>query len=112
MRGGHSDLPREAQLNCQMDYLAKTAIYETLAPQEIPRRRFPLKPICVFLGKNKLTSDKGERLHFWVHKQLARSRFRKADILFAHQFDKVDWDLFTPPYAGYPKCSKFGHAKK
>jgi hypothetical protein len=88
----YGNLPREAQLNCQMDYLAKTVICEAHAPQEIHTRRLPLEPICVFLGRNKLTSNKGERLRFWVHKQLARSRFREADILFAHQFDKVDWE--------------------
>jgi hypothetical protein len=67
----YGDLLREAQLNCQMDYLAKMVIYEAHAPQEIPTRQFPLEPICVFLGRNKLTSDKGERLRFWVHKQHA-----------------------------------------
>jgi hypothetical protein len=90
--GAYGNLQREAQLNCQMDYLAKTAIYEAHAPQEIPMRWFPLKLMCVFLGRNKLTSNKGERRRFWVHKQLARSRFREVDILFAHQFDKLDWE--------------------
>ncbi len=89
----YGDLTRDAQLNCQMDYLAKRAIYEAQAPQEAPARRFPLEPICVFLGRSKLTSDKGERLQFWVHKQLAWSWFHNTSILFADQFDKVDWDM-------------------
>jgi hypothetical protein len=58
----YGDITRDAQLNCQMDYLAKRAIYEAQAPQEAPARQFPLKPICLFLGRSKLTSDKGERL--------------------------------------------------
>jgi hypothetical protein len=41
----YSNLPREAQLNCQMDYLARMAIYEAHSPQEIPTRRFPLELI-------------------------------------------------------------------
>ncbi len=57
-------LTKDAQLNCQMDYLAKKAIYETHAHKEAHMRRFPLEPICVFLGRSKLTSDKGERLQF------------------------------------------------
>jgi hypothetical protein len=70
--GNHyGTLSRDAQLNCQMDYLAKRAIYEARDPQEAPTRRFPLEPICVFLGRNKLTSDNGDSLHFWVQKQLA-----------------------------------------
>ncbi len=108
----YSNLPREAQLNCQMDYLAKMAIYETLAPQEIPTRWFPLEPICVFLGKNKLTSNKGERLGFWVHKQLARSRFRKADILFAHQFDKVDWESVHTALCRVPRMFQIWACKQ
>jgi hypothetical protein len=86
-------LTRDAQLNCRMDYLAKKAIYETHAHEEAHARRFPLEPICVFLGRSKLTSDKGERLQFWVHKQLAWSRFHDANILFADQFDRVDWEM-------------------
>ena len=38
----YGDLPRDTQLNCQMDYLARTAIYEAHAPQDAPTRRFPL----------------------------------------------------------------------
>jgi hypothetical protein len=108
----YGDLPREAQLNCQMDYLAKTEIYEAHAPQEIPTRRFPLEPICVFLGRNKLTSDKGEHLRFWVHKQLASSRFREADILFAHQFDKVDWESVHTALRWVPRMFRIWACKQ
>jgi hypothetical protein len=45
-----------------MDYLAKKAIHEAPPTEDAAVQRFPLEPLCVFLGKNKLTSDKGERL--------------------------------------------------
>jgi hypothetical protein len=51
-----------------MDYHAKKAIWESTPDPETPTRRFSLEPICVFLGKNKLTSDKGEKLKFWVQR--------------------------------------------
>ena len=86
-------LTRSAQLNCQMDYHAKKAIWESDLNPDGPTRRFPLEPICVFLGRNKLTSDKGDALRFWVQKQLARSRFHTADILYGQQFDSVDWEM-------------------
>jgi hypothetical protein len=89
----YGDLSREAQLNCQIDYLAKKTIHEAPPIQDAPMQHFPLEPLCVFLGKNKLTSDKGERLKFWVHKQLAWTRFHKGNVLHSHQFDKVDWDV-------------------
>jgi hypothetical protein len=60
----YGDLTRDAQLNCQMDYLAKRAIYEAQAPQEAPARRFPLEPICVFLGRSKLPPIKGRDYDF------------------------------------------------
>ena len=58
----YSDLPREAQLNFQMDYHAKTAIYEYPLTLQDRTRRLPLEPLCVMLGPNKITSDKGDRL--------------------------------------------------
>ena len=60
----YSDLPREAQLNCQMDYHAKTAIYEYPLTLQDRTRRLPLEPLYVMLGPNKITSDKGDRLQF------------------------------------------------
>jgi hypothetical protein len=90
---GYESLTQSAQLNCQMDYHAKQAIWESELNPDSPTRRFPLEPICVFLGKNKLTSDKGDALRFWVQKQLARSRFHTAGILYGQQFDSVDWEM-------------------
>jgi hypothetical protein len=58
----YGDLLQDAQINCQIDYLAKMAIYEAQAPQDALTRQFPLKLSCIFLGRNKLTSDKGDRL--------------------------------------------------
>jgi hypothetical protein len=89
----YGDLSCEAQLNCPMDYLAKKAIHEAPPTQDAATQSFPLEPLCVFLDKNKLTSDKRERLKFWVRKQLARTRFHKGNVLHSHKFDKVDWDM-------------------
>ncbi len=68
---GYESLTRSAQLNCQMDYCAKKAIWDTEHNPEAPTRCFPLEPLCVLLGRNKLTSDKGEKLRFWVQMQIA-----------------------------------------
>jgi hypothetical protein len=83
----YGDLLCEAQLNCQMDYLAKKAIHEAPPTHDAAMQHFPFEPLGVFLGKNKLTSDKGERQKFWVHKQLTL-------------------------YTGFPGCSKSGRASK
>jgi hypothetical protein len=47
----YGSLTRHAQLNCQMDYHAKKAIWEPFPDPEAPTKRFPLKPICIYLGK-------------------------------------------------------------
>ena len=56
---GYESLTCSAQLNCQMDYHAKKDIWDTDHNSNAPPKRFPLEPLCVFLGRNKLTSDKG-----------------------------------------------------
>jgi hypothetical protein len=66
-----------------MDYHAKKDVCDTVYNPNTPTKHFPLEPICVFLGKNKLTSDKGDKLQFWVQKQLAQAWFHEADILYA-----------------------------
>jgi hypothetical protein len=68
---GYESLTHSAQLNCQMDYYAKKAIWDKEHNLEAPTRCFPLELLCIFLGRNKLTLDKGEKLRFWVQMQIA-----------------------------------------
>ncbi len=89
----YGSLRRHAQLNCPMDYHAKKAIWETIPDPEAPTKQFPLEPICIYLGKNKLTSDKGDRLKFWVQQQQARSFYHNTDIIYGLQFDTIDWEM-------------------
>jgi hypothetical protein len=49
----YGSLMSHAQLNCQMYYHAKKAIWETIPDPEAPTKQFPLKLIDVYLGKNK-----------------------------------------------------------
>jgi hypothetical protein len=86
----YGDLSQPAQLNCQMDYHAKKAIWEAGLVNEEITQRFPLKPVWVILGKNKLISDKGDALRFWVNRKLAKECFYERNILYAQAFDKVD----------------------
>jgi hypothetical protein len=89
----YGSLTCHAKLNCQLYYHAKKAIWEATPDPKAPTWQFPLEPICVFLGKNKLTSDKGESLKFWVKRQQARAYFYDADIMYGAQFDTVDWEM-------------------
>ena len=86
-------LSRPPLLNCAMDSLAKRAIWE-LQTMELPvQQAFPLKQICVFAGQMKLTADTDTYLPFWAHRQLAKVTFHSLGILFAQEFDYVDWEM-------------------
>jgi hypothetical protein len=86
-------LSQESQLNCAMDYKAKTAIL-SLNAMSLPRQqRFPLEPICIFVGNNKLTANMHDHLRYWAHLKLARSTYHSLGILDSGQFDLVDWEM-------------------
>jgi hypothetical protein len=89
----YGDLSQLAQLNYQMDYHAKKAIWEAGPVDEEITQQFPFEPVYIFLGKNKLTSDKGDALRFWVNRKLAKECFYKCNILYVQAFDKVDWEI-------------------
>ena len=80
-----------AQLNCRMDAKAKQAILD-LDKDNLPRQEnFPLEPVAVYAGEEKLTSSTSAHLHFWTYRETARSAFHELGVLFANQFDEVDW---------------------
>ena len=84
-------LSREAQLNCACDFGAKRVLL-THNPDDLPRQQqFPLEPISVWAGREKMTSDTGGSVRFHAHKNLARKEFNAAGILTFQQFDRVDW---------------------
>jgi hypothetical protein len=108
----YGSLLRHAQLNCQMDYHAKKAIWEMTPEPEAPTRQFPLELICVFLGKNKLTSDKGERLKFWVQRHQARAYYHNADIMYGPQFDTIDWEVVHTALCRVPRIFQIWACKQ
>ena len=75
-----------------MDFYAKHAILEESCNHNTHPKRFPLEPICIFLGKNKPTSDNGDRLRFCAHKQVAKESFHDSKIMF-EEFELVDWEM-------------------
>ena len=86
-----TQLTRESQLNCGCDYGAKKRIYSSDPPEELRQRAFPLEPITLFVGDEKITSESGPVIRFAAHKQEARSLFSSLQILRPDQFDAVAW---------------------
>ena len=60
---------------------------EELPPQGV----FPLEPVAVFIGGEKMTSDTGECLRFWAHRKLAKELYLKHKILTPVQYEEVAW---------------------
>ena len=58
----------------------------------MPKHRcFPLEPISVWVGEDKMTSDTSKLLKFWVHKQLAEQTFYQLSLMSLDHFQEVAW---------------------
>ncbi len=71
----------------------------------------PLEPICVYImdhGKEKMTSDTGERVRFHGHRKLAREILAKRQILLPSAFAQVDWINVNKLYMRSHGFSNFG----
>ena len=85
------NLSRKAQLNCICDHTAKQQITIDGSGHHQSGRLFPLEPIRMFIQGEKLTSDTGDLLSFWAHRQLAREYYGSGNMISHEQFDKADW---------------------
>jgi hypothetical protein len=52
---------------------------------------FPLEPVGLFIGDNKMTSNTGEQICFGAHRQLAKDFFNIRKILSHSQFKSINW---------------------
>jgi hypothetical protein len=85
--------PREAQLNCPVDFGAKRALLSLDATNLPWQQKFPLEAICVWVGREKMTSDTGHHIRYHAHGHLAWEEFTAAGLLSNTQFDLVDWQM-------------------
>ncbi len=86
-----ANLSQKAQLNCICNHTAKQHIAINGLDSPAPGCMFPLQPTAVFVNGEKMTSDTGEQLRFWAHRQLAGSYYYSQGILSHEQFDEIDW---------------------
>ena len=91
----YEQLPRPTQLNCRMDATAKGTLWDlegvALPPQDV----FPLEPLAVFVGKEKLTSGSEDLLRFWCQRKVAKVALadEKVKVLQGDQFEEVEWPV-------------------
>ncbi len=111
-RTNYGDLSRPAQLTCQMDYMAKKAIWDATPRKDKESNGFPLEAVRVFLGKRKLTSDKADALRFWAHRALAKENFHNLKLLFGTEFELVDWEMMYASLRRVPRMFQIWACKQ
>ena len=97
------NLSREEQLNCAADFGAKRVLL-SLEADRLPRQqKFPLEAVCVWAGREKMTSDTGHYIRYHANLQLARGEMAAASLLTTTQFDLVDWQMVHKTLCGVPR---------
>ena len=80
-------------MNCACDAGPKDEIWK-LDPGDLPTQEaFPLELLCVFVGKEKMTSNTGLSIWFWYHRKLAKACFFWEKLILPDQFVQVDWPM-------------------
>jgi hypothetical protein len=89
----YGNLSRPSQLNVNMDYNAKQALWNIQPTRKPGGQAFPLEPEYISAGLDKITVDMGHHVRFLAHRWLARISFHQLKILEPPAFDKVDWEM-------------------
>ena len=97
------NLMRAEQLNCAADFGAKRVLLRHDAADLPCQQKFPLEAVCVWAGREKMTSDTGHYIRYHAHQQLAREELAAAGILTKVQFDLVDWQVVHSTLSGVPR---------
>jgi hypothetical protein len=76
-----------------MDIDAKNVIWGLVGEELPPMDVFPLEPVAVFVGKEKMTSGSEDELRFWCERIDAREilAHEKVKVINQEQFEEVEW---------------------
>jgi hypothetical protein len=85
-------LSRSLQLNCICNHLTKQCLGDGVHKPKGGSQLFPLEPIRIFVGGEKLSSETGPLLQFHAHRQLAKGLVHRKKILLRDKFKEVDWE--------------------
>lgn len=98
-------LKRPSQLNCLMDTNTKNVIWGLEEEELPPQYVFPLEPVAVFVGQEKLTSGSEDYIRFWCQRIVARQVFahKKVKVLTLEQFDEVHWEIVYHALSEVPR---------
>ena len=84
-----------------------------LAGENMPKQRMsPLKAVAVYVGEDKLSSDRSKYVRFHVHKHTAKELLAKLRILDESQFEEVEWRLVWGTLKEAPRMFQIWASKR
>ena len=92
--------------------MAKNVIWGFSGEQFPKQRCFPLEPISVWVGEDKMTSDTSKLLNFWVHKQLVEQTFYQLGLMLSDHFREVAWRQVYDALHDVPRMFQIWACKK
>ena len=105
-------LSRPSQLNCVCDVHAKRVIWG-LNDDKLPHQEvFPLEPVAVFLGQEKMTSDTSKEVRFWAHRTLAEETYSKLGLMSVSSFREVAWRQVNDTLHAVPRLFQLWACKQ
>ena len=79
-----------------------------------PQSVFPLEPVAVFVGKDKLTSGSEETLWFWCQRKVAKEVLvnPKVAVLQPDEFEEVEWHSMYKALSEVPRMFQIWACKQ
>lgn len=113
-RKSYLQLPQPTQLNCCMDIDAKNVLWGLVGEAAPPQGVFPLEPVAVFVGKEKLSSGSEDILRYWCQQKVAREvlAHKKVKALQMGQFDEVEWQAVHHVLQAVPRMFQIWACKQ
>ncbi len=105
-------LSRPAQLYCTVDTGKKWKLLEADAMEQPVRQKFPLEPIVCYVRKDKMTTDMGDMIQFWAHRQLATEILVDGKVLFERQFNLIALEAVYAGLHGVPQMFQLWACKQ
>jgi hypothetical protein len=106
-------LSRKVQLNCICDHhAAKQRMATDGMDGAKSSGMFLLEPVGLFIGDKKMTSNTGDQIRFWAHRQLGKESFNDHKILLHSQFESIDWISIHQTLHNLPRLFQIWAAKQ
>lgn len=95
-----------------MDEKTKEALRQLHHNMAITQSLFPMEPLVVYAGKEQITTNSGDTVWMWAHKQVAKPIFIKQQVLDAEAFELVDWKSYWTAMQSFPQLFQIWACKQ